>query len=264
MRFKIQLKIEGASKKLPINYQYELMSAVYSLLANADKNYATNLHETGYQTDNKRFKLFCFSELIGPNKGISYNKQTGRLRVNGEYVYWQISFMLEDGLRTFVQGLFNNQTIRIADKQGGVTFKIVEIQMMPTSEWRPEPIACTTMSSICVSRKCEGKSTVAYLSPSDEGYNEALLCGLLERYKAIYGKEYSGERYCNLTVVGDEPKSKLITIKAGTPQETRVKGYKFSFNIELPEELFDIAYNCGLGEKCGMGFGMIRIIDKTE
>ena len=253
------MKVEGAERELPVNYQYELMSAVYAIFAKADKAYADSLHENGYQVDNKRFKLFCFSELIGPHKGISFNPQTDRLRVNGEYVYWQISFMLEDGLRTFVQGLFNNQTIRIADKQGGVTFKTVEIQMLPVAEWKPEPMACTTMSSICVSRKCEGMSTVAYLSPSDEGYNEALLCGLLERYKAIYGKEYSGERYCNLTVVGDEPKSKLITIKAGTPQETRVKGYKCKFNIELPEELFDIAYNCGLGEKCGMGFGMIRI-----
>lgn len=262
MRFRIKMKVEGREKETPINYQYEMMSAIYSILSKADGEYAQKLHDDGYVSDFKRFKLFCFSNLIAPNRGISFDKSTGRLKIVGEYVYWQISFMLEDGLQKFMQGIFENQTIRIADTSCGVTFRIVEVQLMADVEWKEGPIECRTISPVCVSHRVDGKSTVAYISPEDEGYEKAILTGLLERYKAINGKDFEGERYCKLTVIGDAPKSKLITIKAGTEQQTRVKGFVYRFNIELPQDLFEIAYNCGLGEKSGMGFGMIELLAK--
>lgn len=260
MRFRIKMKVEGNERELPINYQYELMSAIYSILSKADKEYASRLHEKGYQTSHKRFKLFSFSSLIAPNKGIHYNKETERLIIDGDFVYWQLTFILEEGMQKFIQGIFSNQTIRIADKKGGTNFRIAEIQLMPEAEWSNNPIECRCLSPICVSRKVEGRNTVSYLNPSDEEYNTALLAGLLERYKAIYGKDYEGEAYCRLSTTGDAPRSKLITIKADTAQQTKVKGYKYRFSIELPEELFYIAMNCGLGEKCSMGFGMIERI----
>lgn len=258
MRFRIKMRVEGNERELPINYQYELMSTIYSILSAADIKYADMLHEEGYQTSHKHFKLFNFSNLIAPNRGIHLNKSTSRLVIEEDYVYWQLAFMLEEGLQKFIQGIFSNQTIRIADKFGGVSFRIEEMQLLPEAKWSNDLIACRCLSPICVSRKIEGKSTVAYLNPSDEDYETALLTGLTERYKAIYGEDYEGENYCELKVIGEAPKSKLITIKAGTLQQTKVKGFVYRFLIKLPEELFNIAMNCGLGEKCSMGFGMIE------
>ena len=68
MRFKITLtpdkRVFGYA--LPINYQYELSSFIYHTLACADAEYSTWLHENGFVTDTKRFKLFSFSNLIFP------------------------------------------------------------------------------------------------------------------------------------------------------------------------------------------------------
>lgn len=258
MRFKVKMKVEGRSRKFPVNYQYELMSAIYSIMSKADQDYANRLHQKGYVSTNKNFKLFNFSNLIAPNKGIRFDKSTERLVVESNFVFWHISFMLEEGLQKFVQGVFSNQLIHIADKSGGIDFRIDEIQLLPEDKWENAPIECRCLSPICVSRKIEGKSTVAYLCPAEEGYETALLSGLLEKYKAIHGKDYEGERYCRLSNVEEKPKSKLITIKADTQQQTRVKGFVYRFKIELPEELFYIAMNCGIGEKCSMGFGMIE------
>lgn len=268
MRFRITMNVEGKNRVMPINYQYEMMSAIYSVLENADSEYARMLHDEGYSSDIKRFKLFCFSNLIAPYRGISpvkvfvENKEYTRLKVKNNKVYWYIGFALPEGMQKFVQGIFSDQQIRIADSLGGVTFKVVEVQLDSEPEEINGPIECQTLSPICVSKKVEGKSTVAYISPSEEGYEGALLTGLLERYKALNGKEFEGDRYCKLTVLGNETKSKLITIKADTAQQTKVKGFTYNFNIELPHELFKIAYNCGLGEKCGMGFGMIEVVKK--
>lgn len=263
MRFRVTMNVEGKNREMPINYQYEMMSAIYSVLENADSEYARMLHDEGYSSDIKKFKLFCFSNLIVPNRGIATREVSGksytRLIVKSDQVYWYIGFALPEGMQKFVQGIFSNQQIRIADSFGGVTFRVVEVQLDSEPEEINGPIECQTLSPICVSKKVDGKTTVAYISPTEEGYEGALLTGLLERYKALNGKEFEGDRYCKLTVLGNEPKSKLITIKADTAQQTKVKGFTYYFNIELPHELFKIAYNSGLGEKCGMGFGMIKV-----
>ena len=49
MRFKLQLEVNKRAfgNRLPINYQYEQSSAIYRILARADKDYATWLHENG-------------------------------------------------------------------------------------------------------------------------------------------------------------------------------------------------------------------------
>lgn len=54
-------------------------------------------------------------------------------------------------------------------------------------------------------------------------------------------------------------KSKVITIKAGSLAETRVKGYLFSFRMKMPKELMEIAIEGGIGEQCSQGFGFIKI-----
>lgn len=263
MRFKIQMTVVGREREIPINYQYEMMSAIYSILSKADGDYARMLHDEGYVSDVKRFKLFCFSNLIVPNRGIVKRKVAREERtyliVKSDQVNWYISFALPEGMQKFVQGLFVDQQMRIADSERGVTFRITEVQLVPDPELSNAPIACETLSPILISKKVEGRTTVTYLQPGDEGYEAALLTGLLERYKVLNGKDYEGERYCRLTVVGKAPQSKLITIKADTEQQTKVRGFNYNFNIELPHELFIIAYNSGLGEKCGMGFGMIKI-----
>ena len=49
---------------LPINYNYLLASAIYQFLRLSDPEYARFLHEDGYITGSKRFKLFTFSQLM--------------------------------------------------------------------------------------------------------------------------------------------------------------------------------------------------------
>ncbi|MBI4810670.1 MAG: CRISPR-associated endoribonuclease Cas6, partial [Ignavibacteriales bacterium] len=56
--------------------------------------------------------------------------------------------------------------------------------------------------------------------------------------------------------------SKLITIKEGHKEETRVRGFMCPITIEGNPELIKLAYECGLGEKGSLGFGMIEILER--
>ena len=60
MRFKLILNVEKQVRGtlLPLNYQYELASAIYKILANADQQYSDWLHKNGFMFENwKKFKL---------------------------------------------------------------------------------------------------------------------------------------------------------------------------------------------------------------
>lgn len=254
MRFKLtlQLQPEVMGHEIPINYQFPLQAAIYKTLANSDAEFATWLHENGYQQEGKRFKLFTFSNLIVPQYGI--DKERERLEIKSDYVTLFISFLPEKSTQKFIQGIFNNHTIQIADHLSGVQFVVREIQVMSPLDYKSDKVF-HTLSPICISLRND-RGHMDYLAPNDSRYELGLLTGLLARYNAIHGEPFSGDSYCHLQIL-NEPKSSLVRIKAGTPNETRVRGYRYQFKIDLPEELMQIAYESGLGEKGSMGFGMI-------
>ena len=255
MRFKLTLQIqpEVMGRELPINYQYPLQAAIYHTLEKSDLGFSTWLHENGYQLNGKRFKLFTFSNLLVPQYGI--DKQRERLIVKSDLVTLYITFLPEKSTQQFIQGLFQQQTIQLADYISGVQFMVREIQVMPPLDYHPN-MTYRTLSPVCISLRNE-RGHMDYLSPTDPRYELGILTGLLDRYNTIHGHPFSGTPHCHLQLL-NEPKSALVRIKAGTPNETRVRGYRYQFKLDLPEELMQIAYESGLGEKGSMGFGMIE------
>ena len=253
MRFKLTLQLQSAvmGRELPINYQYPLQAAIYKILAASDATFSTWLHDNGYTQDGKRFKLFTYSNLLMP---CSVDRERERLIPKRDIATWFVSFLPEKGTVDFVRGLFEECTIQIADRISGAQFTVREMQLMPRLEY-DESMVFQTLSPICVSVK-NVRGKMDYLSPEDERYELALLTGLLSRYNAIHGQPFAGDAFCHLHLLS-KPKSVLVCVKPGTPQETRVRGYHYTFRIDLPAELMEIAYESGLGEKGSMGFGMI-------
>lgn len=256
MRFKISLQLlpEVSGREIPINYQYELSSAIYRILSNGDSEYAKWLHDNGFESDNKKFKLFTFSRLIVP---YGIDKERARLILKSNKLEWYITFLPEKSTKEFIQGIFSNQQFIIADYISGAAFKVVEIQIVSDLNYTSNSVF-ETLSPICISQKNE-RGKADYLSPSHPLYTKAILTGLLSRYHVYTGTSYKGETFCKLHVL-TEPRSSLVTIKKGTKAETRVRGFLYRFRIELPEELMLIAYESGIGEKGSLGFGMIKTI----
>lgn len=257
MRFKITLQVNAKrfGREIPINYQYELSAAIYHMMAQSSIEYSTWLHENGYAADQKRFKLFAFSHLIVPNYGI--NKERQRLIIQSDVVEWYITFLPEKSTRSFIEGVFKQQSFQVGDKESVVEFTVCSIQVITPLEYEEE-MCFRTLSPVCIScRQPNGK--IQYLSPSDQQYIRGIQTGLLARYKAYYNQEYNGPVFCSLQLL-NEPRSNLLRIKSGTEAQTFIRGYQFSFKLKLPVELMRIAYEGGLGEKSSLGFGMIEKI----
>ncbi len=262
MRFRLILEVnkQAFGNKLPINYQYEQSSAIYKILSRGDAAYATWLHENGFQSGNgKQFKLFTFSRFKIEQRRILEKEK--RIQILSDTIEWQISFLPEKSTQRFIQGLFSNQVFEIGDKKSAVQFIIRSVEVMPPPKFSKEMIF-STMSPICIKfRREDGKTD--YLLPTDVRSSYLIFNGLLDRYRSFYGKSLDcNADDCSLQVL-NEPKPVLLTIKAGTPEETKIKGYMFRFKVNAPIELMQLIYESGGGSLCAQGFGCLKIDNRT-
>ena len=259
MRFRILLKIERDKfgDILPINYQYELSAWIYNVLAKYDAEYAAWLHDNGYTyAETRMFKFFCFSQLIFHGFEISGGD---RIKVKGDLVELYVSFMPEKGTETFVKGLFGHNTFTIGDTKSKVAFRIINVEGLYPIRYY-DKMTFEAMSPICIKRYLP-EHKFEYLSPEDADYKDFLLQNLISKYSAFYGKEYySDYESFDFKVVGHKPKSSLRTIKANTPQQTKVRGYKFKFTVEGDPKLMKLIYEGGIGAENAMGFGFVKEI----
>ena len=123
-----------------------------------------------------------------------------------------------------------------------------------------EEMTFVALSPICV--KLHEDNKTQYLSPDNPMFAEGVLKGLMARYESIHGQPFDmNDKEFSFELTDKKVKSKLITIKANTPYESRVRGYLCSFRMKAPLELMKIAYEGGVGEQCSQGFGFIKMKD---
>ena len=278
MRFKLILNVEKQARGtlLPLNYQYELASAIYKILANADQQYSDWLHKNGFMFENwKKFKLFTFSRFRIRQWKIE--KGSDRLQILSDSVEWELSFLPQQATRDFIQGIFLNRMFEIGDSKSSVLFSVREIVLLDPPEFREE-MTFRTMSPLCLKEIDSDKRTTVYLSPKDERAPFILFNGLMDKYRMAARKCFTDcekaesnltgavEKEpafslddCKLTLL-EEPKSVLVKIKADTPQQTFVRGYMGVLRVRAPKELMRVMYEGGAGSHCSLGFGCLRVI----
>lgn len=255
MRFKFILSTNpDQNPVIPINYQYEFSSWIYKTLHLADPEFSEWLHTQGYSFKNKRFKLFTFSGLKIPQRRI----EGDRINILSRKLEMQVSILLEESVRRFITGIFQGERFSIGDRLSRANFRVHTVEYLPPLEERDDYVF-ETISPICVSRNAlyKGKESVSFMSPLDVGYEriffENLVFKLLAARKDLEEYTHSSE----LEVL-NQPKERLIRIKAYTPEETFIKAYQFKFRIRAPFPLIDVGYSAGFGIKNSLGFGCVR------
>src|SRR3954464_8542011 len=100
MRFKLALFAEQKNALLTFNYQYPLSAAIYKIIQRADEDFAYFLHNHGYTTGNKHFKLFTFSDIQTP-----FEKRGDRMLLLSGYAELTVCFYMPQAAENFIKGL---------------------------------------------------------------------------------------------------------------------------------------------------------------
>lgn len=264
MRLLLKLRPEFTPMTIPINYQYYLASAIYHIIGVSSSEYADFLHKNGYVVNNslKRFKHFTFDRL----RPLRYKIDKNKFIIQSNRVDWEISLFVEKALQHFVCGLFEKQDIYIWKED--CKFKIERVNPLPPRNFSNtvSAIATTPISVSVPENISDDKMTPTYLSPLDERFSPAVQMNLVNKYRSLYGCEPDSTDFHieinkdYLKSIGNVRKlSKLITIKEGSSEETKVRGYIGKYVMSGSIELIKLAYYTGLGERCSIGFGYFKV-----
>jgi len=278
MRLQITMEARQPDPVLPCNYQYPLSAAIYRILNQADDAYAQFLHDTGHRAAHrlKGFKLFSFSDLRMP-----FQIRGDRLYVQGKKLSFRLCFYMPDAADRFLMGLFARQQIEIADRISRASFLIQQAEVLPDPLDRPthqiEELVLQPMSPLVVGRKNE-RGNYDFLPPDDPAFVQWLIYNWIEKYRSIHGKidfvettQWGEWDACRSQIevqplLNDVPyRSRLITIKAFTPQQTRIRGFdRFQLRVRAPVPLLKLALHGGLGLYNAMGMGYMDMAEKVE
>ena len=271
MRFKITFDIIGENNILPINYQYELSSWIYKILDNGNPEFSNWLHNIGYINNNKRFKLFTFSKLYINSELIhnNINGEKDRLKIKDNNIECIISFHIEEAIETFIIGIFSQQQFTLGDRISTVLLQVKTVEKINEPEFKEEMIF-ETISPIVVCKNLikiydeKKEFNCIYLSPEDINYEEFFINNMISKYISIFDRNNFNNSIFESNEIKFEAitksKSKLITIKSDTTEQSKVKGFMFNFKLIAPKELMKLCYNSGFGEKNSMGFGFVNIL----
>lgn len=257
MRFRIRLNSTNGSAFLPVDYQYSLASAVYKIIKKGDEAYSRFLHDEGFSPGGlRRFKLFTFSPLSLPRYTLW--KEKGVFELHGHELSFTVSFMADKAAEAFIKGMFTDQHFSIGDKFQQLDMEVSMVEAMEPPLFK-ETMTYRCLSPLVVELKEPDKKYETYLPPDHPRFEELLLQNLVAKCTAL-NILHNDHRFENDTpqfrLLGDY-KSRLITIKPYTPEQTKVRGYLFDFELTAPEYMHEMGYYAGFGMNNGMGFGAV-------
>lgn len=260
MRFKLALHNSVKSALLPFNYQYPLSAAIYKIIQRADAAFAGFLHNEGYTTGNKSFKLFTFSDIQTP-----FEKNGDRMQLTTGEAALTVCFYMPKAAETFIKGLFMHQQIEIADHASKTTFIISSIETV-TDTIKGNQSLLQPLSPLVTGRKND-RGHYDYRSPEDADFTDCLVYNWLEKWMAVHPTSDAGIQQLRKNIAvqvqlfNHPPQQRLIAIKAGTTAETKVRGYtKFRLAVQAPAALIDLVLGAGLGLHNAQGFGCVGVV----
>lgn len=261
MRLLITFRPERKYFLLPVNYNYELSSLIYNIMSMGGPNFASWLHQRGFQLEGKkRFKMFNFSRLFFSEK-----------QIEGELVKAKGNFRLifstpidESIMTNFVSGILEaNDWFYLGNKDIGTRLKIASIKILPFPKFNKKQkyiMLSPTVASIQDKNK-----KVVYLSPLDELVIDVLRKNIVNKYETLFQKKCPyeinikfDESYIQSNIENGNI-MKLIKIKSNEVNSARIKGFMVPLTIDSSNEIHKLVYESGLGEKNSLGFGMLEI-----
>lgn len=248
MRIKITCDI-GEGIRLPINYNHFLSGVIYQFLRESDPEYAHFLHQDGYEVENRRFKLFTFSQL------------RAKREIRGEQIHfhspltWYVSSSQELFLANFAAALMEAGILQI--KHHKLRVKDVEVLRQP--RFGPQ-MTFRCLSPITMSTKRERDGTPHYCFPDDPQFSELVRQNLIRKYEAVYRHPPQEKSFAMTFDQAYIDKREGRVTRLVDFKGTKIRGVMSPFHVIGTPALIHIGYECGFGDKNSMGFGMVEVL----
>ena len=249
MRLKVILSSRESPLTLPINYQHLLQGVIYQHIG--DPDFATFLHEKGFQEGPQSFKLFTFSRLYGRHQ---LNREKGTIQFNGP-VEWQISSVVPQFIQGVGQSLLMASSIRIGEQE----VAIEELHYFtPTVSGPVCRIVMRSPLTVHHTVQLGGKRKTHFFHPQDEVFPLLIEQNLKKKYRAYHGKEAEGE--LSIRPLRVTERDKVVT----RFKQIYITAYMGEYELAGSPELINFALGAGIGARNSAGFGLFDLAESGD
>lgn len=261
MRLEITLAPKEKYFQIPINYNHQVSSEFNRIFADSNCDFSDRLPENSCRfKDRKTEKLFTFSGLINPSMHIDNHILSGW----GACKMYFSSSVDENSVELFADGILKSKKIALRGGNLGSEFYINKVTNIPDPEFSNVEdffmLSPTTISKISM---LNGLRSEHFLRATDNDTRAMLAFNLRRKFEAVHSRPYEGDINIELDAKyirergGAEGISKLVTINEFTRDALRIRGFLCPIRIKAEPEMQKIAFECGLGERNHLGFGML-------
>ncbi len=264
---RLLLKLKTVNKnQLTSNYYYPLAAAVYKLLRFGSKEFAEFLHSKGYKQTGKTYKLFSFAlrfdKFRMQGQVINLLKPTANLIIT--------SPLVKEFIQNFIIGSFEEQKIEIYGSGIKTVFEIEQVESLENPGLNnTHYLKFLSPLVLATKKESNGKLIPRYYRYYDD-INEitrVLNQNLMNKYKIIYDKEYTGNtlkfswdtEYIDKRLRQNKKVTKLIRIEKKNGLTINIKANQIPFTVEGSKELIKVGYDCGFGQQNSLGFGLVDL-----
>ena len=251
MRIKITCDI-GEGIHLPINYNYFLTGVIYQFLKESDPGYAHFLHQDGYELENRRFKLFTFSQLIAQ-----------RREIRGEQIHfrspltWYFSSSQEPFLQNFAASLMQTGILQIQRQK----LQVQNVEVLRQPHFGPQmTFRCLSPITMSTKRERADQLVTHYCLHDDPQFSELVRQNLIRKYEVVHQHPPTEKSFAMTFDQGYIDKRKGRVTRLVNFKGTKIRGILSPFHVIGSPELIHIGYECGFGDKNSMGFGMVEVL----
>lgn len=243
LRLIIELSTKSSNEfVLPIQYNYFIQSMIYRSL---DSDFANFLHEQGFESGDRRFKLFVFSRLLG-----KFRMDRGKNKIIFQS---PIKLIVVSPIHQFCQSLSNGLLTK-KDLHLGPNAAVVKEINVQNHTIDDETVKMRTLSPVVaysILLRPEGGKYTCYFQPGENEFARLVNLNLKNKYKALHA-EKAPEGEVEIRTLGN-PKLHVMQYKGIV-----IKGYSASLVLSGPKILLQLALDAGLGSKNSMGFGCLE------
>lgn len=244
---KMQLKIRHDISEqliLPLNYHHIIQSIIYGNLPG--DGYSHQLHENGYTTGSRQFKLFNFSLLQGRYE------IAGRKIAFRESVSWEVRSPDIYMMRKLEESIWQRGL-----RYGEQYFMEPELKLVDDTI-ETDHVLVRMLSPICVYSTDPDTKKTCFYSPEDPEFALRVNDNFMRKYIACYGVE--PDSGIMIRPVAVTPRDKYVT----RYKNFYVSGWMGYYRLDGRRKYLDFLYQAGIGSRNSQGFGMFEPVNEQS
>lgn len=231
---------------VPIHYNKALQGLIYAQL----RKKIPTIHQSGWQSGSRVFRMFVYSRLMG---------RIEKIRERQIYFLAPVRFSVAspstDLIEALAEGFLKAPVLHLA----GASLELDKLSVSKAPDLSRGRMLCRALSPVTVYSTvmtADGKKKTYYYHPAEREFRMQVENNLRKKAQALGITDYSS-RAIRLESVRTRARDQKVVFY----DRTVIKGWMGNFELSGDPEMLTLALDAGIGAKNSQGFGMLNLIE---